>query len=71
MPKEVTNMCKLFADDAKIASNISISDSSLQDDLENLTKWSDRGNLPFNTSKCMRLHIGKSNPKTAFTIPYY
>ena len=62
MPKEVTNMCKLFADDAKISSNISISDSSQKDDLGNLTKWSDRWNLPFNTSKCKFLHIAKIKP---------
>ena len=60
MPKEVTNMCKLFADD-----------SSLQDDLDNFTKRSDRWKFSFNTSKCESLHIGKSNPKQQYTMNGY
>ena len=68
MPEEVTNMCKLFADDAKISSDITSSNSSLQDDLNNLTKWADRWNLPLNTSKCKCLHIGKSNPRMQYTM---
>ena len=56
MPEEVTN-CKLFAGDAKTSSDISSYDSSLQDDLDNLTKWSD---------KC--LHMGKSNSRKQYTM---
>ena len=63
-----SNMCKLFVDDAKISSDITSSNSSLQDDHNNLTKWSDRWNLPFNTSKCKCLHIGKSNPRLQYTM---
>ena len=53
MPEVVTNMCQLFADDAKIFSGISSKDdvASLQSDLDNLSEWSDKWQLAFNVKK--------------------
>lgn len=66
MPEEVNSMCQLFADDAKIFDNVNIRDDKagirLQEDLDSLSNWSEKWQLPFNVSKCKILHIGKNNP---------
>ena len=63
MPSEIQNVCKLFADDAKLFCRITKEPSTLQSDIESLYTWSKRWQLPFNVEKCKILHIGKSNPK--------
>ena len=40
----------------------------LQADLDNLSEWSNRWCLTFNTSKCKRMDIGKDNPKYVYTM---
>ena len=52
-----------IADDAKIFRSIrSVNDNGvLQNDLDKLSEWSERWQLPFNTGKCKSLHIGKKN----------
>ena len=66
MPDMVESMCQLFADDAKIFRNVHIRDEAsnlkLQKDLDNLYQWSQKWQLPFNTSKCKVLHLGHNNP---------
>ena len=63
MPDTIDSMCQLFADDAKIFRSIrSVNDNGvLQNDLDKLSEWSERWQLPFNTGKCKSLHIGKKN----------
>ena len=63
MPKVVTSMCQLFADDAKIFRGISSKDdvALLQGDLDNLSEWSEKWQLAFNVGKCKSLHIGSRN----------
>ena len=63
MPNTIRSFCQLFADDAKIFRNIkSPSDSDcLQEDIDKLTEWSIRWQLPFNESKCKSMHIGYKN----------
>ena len=60
----------MFADDTKIFKAIeSASDLSLiQDDLNNLMKWSNDWQLPFNVEKCKVLHFGKHNPNHNYTM---
>ena len=63
MPNTIRSFCQLFVDDAKIFRNIkSPSDSDcLQEDIDKLTVWSIRWQLPFNESKCKSMHIGYKN----------
>ena len=66
MPEEVKSMCQLFADDAKILASVNVRDENagvqLQQDLNSLSNWSEKWQLPFNVLKCKVLHIGKNNP---------
>ena len=66
MPDVVKCMIQLFADDAKNFINVNIRDDDgnkkLQADIHNLTQWSSKWELPFNTGKCKVLHLGNSNP---------
>ena len=61
---------KLFADDTKTFRTLkNKSDCEiLQADLDNLSEWSNRWCLTFNTSKCKWMHIGKVNPKFEYTM---
>ena len=65
IPDTVNINVKFFADDTKIFRTLkNKSDSEvLQADLDNLSEWSNRWCLTFNTSKCKRMHIGKDNKK--------
>ena len=63
MPFQVQNICKLFADDAKLFCPITKEPSTLQSDIESIYAWSKKWQLPFNVGKCKILHIGKNNPK--------
>ena len=67
MPDIVKSMCLLFADDAKIFRSVHHSSdyTELQEDLNELTKWSTRWQLPFNIDKCKSLHMGKNNKKNS------
>ena len=62
----VTNMCQLFADDAKLFSSVNLQDDVknkvLQKDIKALVGWSNKWQLPFNVQKCKCLHIGTINP---------
>ena len=70
MPDVVRSMCQLFADDAKIFRSIkSLNDNkAIQDNINNLTEWSARSQLPFNVTKCKSLHIGKRNNKSVYEM---
>ena len=66
MPDVVKSMCQLFADDAKIFTSVNLRDEKagdqLQKDLDSLSNWSEKWQLPFNVLKCKVLHIGNNNP---------
>ena len=70
MPDIVKSMCLLFADDAKIFRSVHHSSdyTELQEDLNELTKWSTRWQLPFNIDKCKSLHMGKNNKKLTYEM---
>ena len=60
----------MFADDTKIFRILkNKSDCEiLQADLDNVSEWSNRWCLTFNTSICKRMYIGKDNPKFEYTM---
>ena len=60
---EIQNICKLFANDAKLFYPITKEPSMLQPDIDSLNTWSGKWQLPFNVGKCKVLHIGKNNPE--------
>ena len=66
MPDVVESICQLFADDAKIFDTVNLrnpnSGDRLQRDIDSVSKWSDKWQLPFNVTKCKVLHIGNTNP---------
>ena len=66
MPEAVKSMCLLFADDAKLFRNVNLRDDTdikiLQTDVDSLTNWSGKWELPFNVGKCKVLHLGRTNP---------
>ena len=66
----VSNKVKLFTHDTKlyrVIKNIQDKDV-LQNDLNNLMKWSRIWQLPFNESKCRVLHLGKNNPNHKYKV---
>ena len=70
IPDTVNSNVNMFADNTKIFRTLkNKSDSEvLQADLDNLSEWSNRWCLTFNTSKCKRMHIGKDNKKFEYTM---
>ena len=61
LANDLTSMTKLFANDTKVYREVNNSKESklLQNDIETLTTWSRVWQLPFNTTKCERMHFGK------------
>ena len=72
LPDVVNSCIQLFADDAKIFDSVHLreeqSGTRLQNDIDSLFEWSEKWQLPFNTSKCKVLHIGRSNPCRRYKI---
>ena len=66
---EEYNVCKLFADDCKIYGGVNTtSQNKLQLDLNNLERWSNQWQLPFNATKCKVMHFGYKNPKQVYHL---
>ena len=59
----VTGKILKFADDSKLFRKVKeIGDKqNLQDDIDNLFKWSEKWQMLFNFGKCKRLHTGSRN----------
>ena len=70
LPDIVSSTVKLFADDTKIYRPIHyIQDQIIiQQDLNNIYKWSQVWQLPFNVEKCKVLHIGKNNNNQVYSL---
>ena len=70
LPSVTEGILKIFADDTKAYSTIqSDADSNkLQQCINDLTNWSEKWQLKFNSKKCKVLHIGKNNPTYSYTI---
>lgn len=63
MPEVVNCFIQLFADDAKVFSEIvdESQHNKLQEDLDSLLGWAERWQLVFNAKKCKVMHLGKNN----------
>ena len=70
LPSDLDSGVRLFADDAKVYSNVStaLGCATLQGDLAKLERWSTDWLLKFNVSKCSILHLGARNPKHSYTM---
>ena len=70
LPEGILSSLKLFADDTKIYRSISSADDRilLQEDLDRLSLWSVKWQLPFNINKCKVIHIGHNNSQYKYTM---
>ena len=62
MPKLVTNIVKLFADDSKLLAQIknkNIDYKTIQSDLDSLVTWANEWKMCFNSGKCKWMRIGR------------
>ena len=66
----LTNSVFKFADDSKLLAKVNNRQDRdlLHHDLEQLQQWSDTWQLPFNTSKCEVMHIGRINQKFQYSM---
>ena len=78
----IKNFTSLFADDTKIfsyllrlhenlpeAADVHLhTTTSLQEDLNSITEWSEKFQMSFNLSKCHILHLGHKNPNATYTM---
>ena len=66
----LTNPVFKFADDSKLVAKVnnSYDRDLLQRDLEQLKQWSDTWQVPFNTSKCKVMHIGRTNLEFQYSM---
>ena len=70
LPKVCETLLNIFADDTKVYTHVSSPEDccKLQTTINNLTDWSDKWLLRFNTEKCKVLHFGKSNLKHDYVM---
>ena len=70
LPEVVSSTVKLFADDTKLYIAIENEEDKLQlqEDLNNLQKWSEKWQLPFNVEKCKVLHLEPHNKEYNYTL---
>ena len=68
MPQQVLSCIKLFADDTKLYCPVTGGVADLQADIDALVNWSKKWLLPFNSTKCRVMHIGRQNPGHAYML---
>jgi len=70
MPHCVESSLFMFADDTKVFREIvdSSDKGKLQNDLDNLSKWSEDWLIKFHPEKCSVMHLGKNNPKNGYNL---
>ena len=70
LPDVLKGHVKMFADDTKVFTHIRDQKDSdiLQEDLDSLSKWSDRWQLRFNVEKCGIMHYGRQEFKTTYSM---
>ena len=67
LPDSVQSYCKIFADDTKVYNSVYNKDV-LQQDLNNLKKWTEKWCLYFNVLKCKVLHTGSNNENREYVL---
>ena len=62
-----------FADDSKVLRKVEDEEDQrrLQEEINNLCKWSEDWQMLFNAEKCKVLHFGKNNPGYSYTMGGY
>ena len=62
-----------FADDSKVLHVVENEEDQkrLQQEIDNLCKWSEDWQMLFNAGKCKVLHFGKKNPRYSYTMGGY
>ena len=70
LPEVVSSTVKLFVDDTELYRAIENEEDKiqLQEDLNNLQRWSEKWLLPFNVAKCKVLHLGPHNKEYNYTL---
>ena len=70
LPDVVTSTVKIFADDTKLFRNVKSPEGTekIQQDLDNLMKWSSQRQLGFNEAKCKVIHLGTANSRHQYTM---
>ena len=63
-------LIRLFADDTKMARVIRnlLDSEQFQADINRLAEWARKWAMEFNLAKCKVMHLGRSNPKTVYTM---
>ena len=68
MPQQVSSCVKLFADDTKLYRRVTNGSTELQADIDALVKWSKEWLLPFNSTKCRVMHLGRRNAEHPYLL---
>ena len=68
LPDVVKSNVYIFADDTKLFAKVPDNATVLQQDLDNLQKWSDKWQLRFNASKCKVMHVGKQTEISNYSM---
>ena len=70
LPSVLRSICRIFVDDTKVSRSINSPEDTtlLQEDINNLSAWSAEWQLPFNTTKCKSLHLGRTNSNHTYSI---
>ena len=66
----LTNFIMKFADDSKLWGRVDDEKGikNMQKDLDLLSDWANKNQMPFNVNKCKVMHIGKKNSKSNYKI---
>ncbi|XP_045479820.1 uncharacterized protein LOC123684570 [Harmonia axyridis] len=67
LPHHVISHFSQFADDTKMFGPSS-SASTIQDDLDSISRWCEEWQLPLNSGKCVVLHTGPHNPRQRYYL---
>ena len=70
MPDVINSVTKIFADDTKIYMKVTEEQDrqQLQSDLDAVSDWSAKWQLPFNVEKCTVLHVGSRSSEEFYTL---
>ena len=71
LPDAIVNLCKLYADDTKLAADVGphpVAATDLQADLSRAVLWSDAWRLTLHPDKCRCMHFGNGNPCRTYKI---
>ena len=70
LDSDLLSLLLKFADDTKVFTRVNDEQDreQLQADLDCLTAWSEKWQMPFNASKCRVMHLGRSNNKFEYSM---